>query len=298
MGWPLFRTPVVAATMAKDTALPKYDAVVSFVLFQTAASEIRAAVDQVLDSGGRLHVVLIDNSVPELDLTAFAQAEVSIVRPGANIGYGAAHNLALRKFTGQARYHFVLNTDLRFGPNVIGEMMAFMEAHPHAGLAMPRVIYPDGSLQHLCRLLPRPIDIAARALFPQQAWAKALTRRYESHDWSYDAPLNFPFLSGCFMVLRPEVLAVAGLFDERFFLFAEDLDLSRRLHRVSQTLLCPDVSVVHEYRTKTERSSLRTRYLVQSFITYFNKYGWLVDRERSAMNRRALAQLPARRGRG
>lgn len=271
--------------------MPQYDAVVSFVLYQTPHPEIRAAVDQVLSSPGRHHVVLVDNSVPGLDLSDYRDPRITILQPGANIGYGAGHNLALRRFEGQARYHFVLNTDLTFAPSAIAEMIAFMDAHPDAGLAMPLVRYPDGALQHLCRILPRPIDIFGRAFFPGQSWSQALTRRYESHDWAYDAPLSFPFLSGCFMVLRPEALAKAGLFDERFFLFAEDLDLSRRLHRISQTLLCPTVTVRHEYRTKTERSWARKRYLIRSFATYFNKYGWIIDRERTAMNRRALRQV-------
>lgn len=274
--------------------MPDYDAVVSFVLYRTARDEIRAAVDQVLASGTRHHVVLIDNSVPELDLDDFAGPDVTVIRAGANIGYGAGHNLALRRFSNRARYHFVLNTDLTFGPEVIPGMIAFMDANPAAGLAMPRVRYPTGETQHLCRLLPRPIDIFGRAFFSGQRWAQALTRRYESHDWAYDEPLSFPFLSGCFMVLRPEALAQAGLFDEAFFLFAEDLDLSRRLHRVSETCLCPGVEVVHEYRTKTKRDWRRKGYLIRSFITYFNKYGWLADRERVVMNRRALDRV--RRG--
>ena len=237
--------------------MSQYDAVVSFVLYQTGADEIRTAVRQVLDSGGNNHVVLIDNSVPQLDIAALASPRVTIIRSGANIGYGSGHNLALRAFAGQARYHFVLNTDLAFEPDAIEALIAFMDRSPNVGLAMPLVRYPNGDLQHLCRLLPRPIDIIGRAFFSGRRWAQALTRRYESHDWTYDAPLSFPFLSGCFMVIRPQVLERAGLFDERFFLFAEDLDLSRRLHRVSETVLCPTVSVVHEYRTKTEQSWAR-----------------------------------------
>jgi GT2 family glycosyltransferase len=264
---------------------------VSFVLYRTEGAEIRTAVDQVLDTPGRHHVVLVDNSVPGLDLGAYRDPRITIIRPGANIGYGAGHNLALRRFEGRVRYHFVLNTDLTFGPSAIAEMIAFMDAHPEAGLAMPLVRYPDGALQHLCRILPRPIDIFGRAFFSRQGWTQSLTRRYESHDWAYDAPLSFPFLSGCFMVLRPETLAQSGLFDERFFLFAEDLDLSRRLHRISQTLLCPNVTVRHEYRTKSEGSWARKRYLIRSFVSYFNKYGWIVDRERESMNRRALQQV-------
>jgi GT2 family glycosyltransferase len=268
-----------------------FDGVVSFVLYHTALTEVRAAIDQVLASAGNYHVVLIDNSVPPLDLDALASADVTVIVTGENLGYGSGHNLALRRFSDTAAYHLVLNTDIAFGPEVIPGLIAFMNDRQSVGLAMPLVRYPNGDLQHLCRILPRPIDIFARAVLPNHPWSKALTRRYEAHGWSYDAAVSFPFLSGCFMIMRPQAIAQTGLFDERFFMFAEDLDLSRRVHRHYDTMLCPSVSIVHEYRTRTAFSWRRKRYLAQSFIRYFNKYGWFFDRERSAMNRRALDSI-------
>lgn len=269
----------------------QYDAVVSFVLFHTAAAEIRDAVDQVLRSDGRYHVVLIDNSEPPLDLQQFASPDVTVITSPGNIGYGAGHNQALRQFAGRTRYHFVLNTDLTFDAAVMPTMVDFMDRHPEAGLAMPVIRYPNGDLQHLCRVLPRPIDVIARAFFSRWEWSKALTRRYEFHSWTYDQPFNFPFLSGCFMALRAEALAQAGLFDERYFMFAEDLDLSRRIHRHYATLLCPDASVTHEYRTQTAKSWRRAVYRMRSLSQYFTKFGWLFDRERAEMNRLALDQV-------
>lgn len=263
------------------------EAIVSFVLYNTDPDEVRAAVRQVRDSDGTYPIVLIDNSSAPLDLTEFVADGVTIVRPGRNIGYGAGHNLALSTTLDDARYHFVLNTDITFAPTVLPALVRFMDARPDVGLAMPVVRYPDQSPQYLCRLLPRPVDVFARAFLPGRGWTKALTRRYEVRDWSYDEALSFPFLSGCFMTLRSAMLKEAGLFDERFFLFAEDLDLSRRLHRISQTVLCPTVSVTHEYRTQTSASLRRKWLLIRSFIKYFNKYGWFWDRERAAMNRNA-----------
>jgi GT2 family glycosyltransferase len=274
-------------------ASARYDAVVSYVLYHTPRDEIAAAVSQALASPLRVHVVLVDNTVPELPLAEFAGEDVTIIRAGANLGYGAGHNLAFRKFLGSARYHFALNSDLTFAPDAIPTLTAFLDRHPDVGLAMPRVIYPDGSRQHLCRILPRPIDVLARGFLPPNPWTKRLNRAYEFHDWPYDEPLSFPFLSGCFMALRPEMLMKAGLFDERFFLFAEDLDLSRRIHRISQTCLCPEVTVVHQYRTQHGLSWRRKLAQIRSLAQYFNKYGWFRDPEREAMNRAACDRVSA-----
>jgi GT2 family glycosyltransferase len=284
---------VSAATINRDerNAPFQYDALVSFVLYNTATAEIEAAVRQVFASPGRFHVALIDNSSVALDLDAISSPEVTVMRPGRNIGYGAGHNLALRQFSGVAPYHFVLNTDVEFGPDVIPGLIRFMADNPRVGMAMPLVKYPNGDIQHLCRLLPRPIDILGRAFFANWRWAQTLTRRYEAHSWPYDQPISFPFLSGCFMAIRAEALGIVGLFDERFFLFAEDLDLSRRFHRTWETTLCPRVSIVHAYRTKTVRSWTRKVHLIRSFVKYFNKYGWVFDRERAAVNQRVLNEL-------
>jgi len=189
---------------------------VSLVLFGTAASEIEQAIEQALSSERRVHVVIIDNTVPAADLSRFRQDGVTCISVGANLGYGRAHNLALAASQGRCRYHLVMNTDLEFDTDVIGDLTEFMDAHPAAGLAMPRVVYPDGRLQRLCRLLPDPVSLLGRRFFSGTTWAKNRNHRYEFHGWNYDTVAEFPFLSGCFMFMRRATLDEVGLFDERY----------------------------------------------------------------------------------
>ena len=273
------------------------DVVVSFVLYRTGPAEAQAAVEQALASSGLdLHVVVVDNSETPVPLPAFDPDRVTRVRSGANLGYGRAHNIAIAASAGRCRYHFVLNTDLRFGPEVIPALVSYMDARPEIGLAMPRVVYPDGRVQQLCRLLPDPLLLLGRRFFPSSRYVRERNRDYEFHDWSYDREASFPFLSGCFMAIRRSVLDRVGGFDPRYFLYAEDLDLSRRIHAVADTRFAPVATVEHGYRTQSARSWRLTRYALVSLARYFSKWGWLVDRERDAVNRacnEALRQ-PAR----
>lgn len=269
-----------------------YDAVVSFVAFNTDVAEIERAVDQVFQSRLDIHVVIVDNSVPALDLPAFDAARVTVIRTGENIGYGRAQNIAIRLGAGRCRYHLALNTDLRFDGTIIDRLAEFMDSRPTVGLVMPRVLYPDGRIQHLCRLLPTPLDLIGRRFFGRSGWAKRRDARYEFHDWGYDRIASFPFLSGCFMMMRRSVLDRVGGFDERYFLYGEDIDLSRRIHAVAETLFVPLVTVVHDYRTQSRRSTRIILYGIRSLTQYFSKWGWIWDRERRAMNRRCLEQLP------
>lgn len=269
------------------------DVCVSFVLFGNEQEEIERAIAQAQATPINVHVILVDNSQPPLDLDFARRPGVTIVTAETNLGYGRGHNIALMASKGRCRYNLVMNTDLQMGPKVLPGMVAFMDAHLDAGLAMPEVRYPDGSLQRLCRLLPTPADLLGRRFFAKAGWAKTLNAKYEFTDWNYRSVAEFPFLSGCFMMIRRSILDEVGYFDERFFLYAEDLDLSRRIHAIAKTLYVPSQSVIHEYRTKLRPSIRRLGYAAINIARYFNKWGWIRDKERDQVNRRVLEQFAA-----
>lgn len=267
------------------------DVCVSFVLFGNSREEIERAIYQVRNDALKIHIVLIDNTQPPMDLAFTRAADVTVVTTNANLGYGRGHNIALAASKGRCRYNLVMNTDLQMGPEVVPGLIRFMEAHKDVGLTMPQVRYPDGSLQRLCRLLPDPVDLLGRRFFSGTKWAKKRNRIYEFHSWNYDTVKEFPFLSGCFMLIRRSILDIVGYFDERYFLYAEDLDLSRRIHAIARTLYVPDQCIIHEYRSQTRPSLRRLRYAMVSLAQYFTKWGWLRDTERNHVNRRTCAQF-------
>ena len=269
----------------------KVDVWCSVVTFQTPAAEIERLASTLSRVRASVSLTIVDNSssLPPLALPEALQAEV--IRPGTNLGYGRGHNLAIEQSMGRCRYHLVLNSDIIFEPDVIDELCAFMDERPTAGLVMPKVYFPDGSLQHLCRLLPNPVVLVGRRFFGRTKWAERLNATYELHDWAYNEVANFPFLSGCFMFIRRSILDQVEGFDSRYFLYAEDLDLSRRIHLVAETLFYPNVSIIHEYRSLKRRSWSQWRYAIVSLTKYFNKWGWLFDEERDRINKEALERL-------
>ncbi len=263
----------------------------SVVAYNTPADEIERLAETLAKAHAVVALTIIDNasSLPQLRLPD--KLIVERIDPGMNLGYGRAHNLAIVRSRGQCRYHLVLNSDIDFDPSVIDDLISFMDARPGAGLVMPMVRYPDGQLQHLCRLLPNPMTLIGRRFFGRSQWAKRLNDRYELHNWAYDRIANFPFLSGCFMFIRRTVLDQVEGFDPRFFLYAEDLDLSRRLHMVSETLFYPNVMITHEYRSMKHRSWRQWLYAIRSLSQYFFKWGWIFDRERDRINEAAVNSL-------
>ncbi len=262
---------------------------VSIVLYKSPFDQVEQMV-KILRQCSLVHdIFLVDNS-PSSD-ARWTTLPVRYEFNNRNIGYGAAHNRALREtLKSDTPYHLVINPDIQLDSTIFDDIVAFMEANKDVGLLMPKIFYPDGRLQHLCKLLPTPWDLFGRRFLPRCLTAHS-QRRFELRDFDYNRIVNIPYLSGCFMFLRCDTLRTTGLFDERFFMYPEDIDLTRRIHRQWRTIFYPKVSIIHHH----EQGSYKNRHLLMihiiNMIRYFNKWGWLCDKERATLNQQTLNQL-------
>jgi len=268
-----------------------YDVVGSIVTYKTDLDEVARAIRQFLAVPLKVHLCVIDNSPKPLPLHHLLESRTSYYYPNRNLGYGRAHNLAIRASRDRARYNLVMNTDITYSPDVVSRLFRFMNANSTAGLAGPQVHYPDGSLQHVCRMLPTPLNMFLRRFLPRSTWTENADARYELRWWNHQTVANIPYFQGSFIMLRTALCNALGGFDERFFLYGEDIDLTRRIHQVAQTLYVPDVHITHEYRRYSNRSLLGTWYGIQNNCRYFNKWGWFFDPERRAINRKLVQAL-------
>lgn len=208
-----------------------------------------------------------------------------------NTGYGRGNNRAIRLAMAEgSQYHLVVNPDVWFSSDVIPTIWKYMEEHGEVGQIMPKVLFLDGNIQPLAKLLPTPVDMFCRMFLPECMFAKR-NRRYELAHSGYKTMLNVPCLSGCFMFLRINALYDIGLFDERYFMYAEDFDLTRRIHRKYRTLFFPQVSIFHKFNRGSHRSFRLFLAHTVSMIRYFNKFGWIYDSERRKFNRNILKEI-------
>lgn len=247
---------------------------VSIVLFRTRIRTVAPLVEQFLQQGASL-VYLIDNSPKEFD--AFADwtppERVVTIATRRNLGYGRANNLAIRDSVRRHKYHVVCNPDVTLGPGVLPRLHDLLEARADVGLCGPRVVGTDGEQHYLCKRAPSPVDLAIRRFLPD-SWFVQQRRYYEMRDCSYDLPMEPQFLSGCFMFFRCTVLQRLDGFDERFFLYVEDLDLSRRAQALARNLYDPDSRIVHVHQRGAHKSARLLWYFAVSVVKYFNKWGW------------------------
>lgn len=208
-----------------------------------------------------------------------------------NKGYGSGHNVALRKAMELgSQYHLVVNPDVWFGAEVIPALWRLMEEDETIALVMPKVLFLNGSVQRLAKLLPTPVDLFCRFFVPGKLISKR-NDRFELKHSGYNRRMNVPFLSGCFMFLRISALRSEGLFDERFFMYMEDVDITRRLHAKYKTVFFPSVSIYHRFsRLSYHKWHLSLVHMI-SVVKYFNKWGWIYDSGRRRFNKKLLKKL-------
>jgi GT2 family glycosyltransferase len=265
----------------------------SIVLYETPLTRIESLLSDLSD-GGAAHLYVIDNT-PEsvIDTPQTAQTAEATMRlkerftargtvlelhhPGENLGYGRGHNIAIERSTPKYKYHLICNPDITLGEDTLAILHDFMEAHPEVGLCMPKLIGLDGETHFCCRRSPVALDYLSQLLAPG-SWGRRRKDSLEMRSHDYDQTMEVACLSGCFMFFRSDILSRLGGFDDRFFLYFEDLDLSARARKLGKNVYFPHTWVVHERQSAHKKSwRLKARFAA-SACRYFAKWGWVSSR--------------------
>ena len=214
---------------------------------------------QSLRADGVESIVVVDNDSRDgsADAVAATDPDVVFVPAGANLGYGTGANRGVAQ-VGADPYVLVLNPDVIVEPGTIKALVAALERNPRLAAVGPRVEEPDGSLYPSARQFPDLRVAAGHAFFgyvaPQNRW----TRAYRMLDWDHSTPGEVDWVSGsCFLVRRSAFDSVRG-FDERYFMYAEDVDLCWRLQQAGWRVAYePAGRVVHHGGVSTDQAPYR-----------------------------------------
>ncbi|MGB1345150.1 MAG: glycosyltransferase family 2 protein [Amylibacter sp.] len=266
---------------------------VSIVLYKTNIETLRRCLDCLISSNYLKKVFIIDNSFEpscsKSDLTSYQNVEFELIHRPDNPGYGRAHNIAIMSDC-LVDFHLVINADVYFTNGVLDNLCNYMYENQEVGQLMPLVRYPNGDNQYLCKLVPSPLDLIKNYLSNYRFFFK-IKKNFRLKNCAYDKVYFIPYLSGCFMLLRKSIVKKIGGFDERFFLYPEDVDLTRRMAIVSETVCNPHYEIYHEHGAHTTKS-LKI-FLIHSYnmILYFNKWGWINDKSRQVLNKKTINQF-------
>lgn len=236
-------------------------------------SEIRNVLKSIFQNSlNDAEVFVVDNASSDTT-TAIVESEfpqVNLIKLNNNIGFGAGHNSILGKLN--SKYHVCVNPDITLIPGEIEKMIQFMERNEDVSLIGPRVLNEDGTEQFLPKRRPQ-LRYAIGGFWENRA---SIFRKWRSEytmsDEKIEHPIEVDFCSGCFMVFRTDAFKKCGGFDDRYFLYYEDADLTMKMKEFGKTLYVPDFSVIHKWERKSHKFNKATLYMIQSMFKYFWKW--------------------------
>jgi GT2 family glycosyltransferase len=271
------------------------DVTVSIVNHESRDAVLASLRALLADEGraAQLQVIVVDNVSQDGSVPAIRAAypEVELIERGERAGYGANHNLALARAEG--RHVLFLNDDARVRPGAVDALAAYLDAHREVAAAAPTLVHSDGTPQ--ASLWPTPSarrEVLAAMRLGRGRPAALHGRRPQPVGWAM----------GCALLVRRDAARAVGGFDERFFMYAEEMDLLVRLAREQgPTYWVPDAEVVHEGQASTGDSPERAVEMARSRRRYqerhFSPAGRSVARAAQCVQFALLALQARLRGR-
>jgi len=203
-------------------------------------------VEQCLDSVAGREVIVVDNGSTD-GTVAFVRERYPDVRliEQDNRGMGGGNNTGMRAADG--RYFFLLNSDAWVVDDAVDRLVRFADGHPDAAVVGPKLLNTDGTLQRSVRGEPSLWRLATEYLYIRKlAPHSRLLNPLYAGDFRHDAVREADWLFGPALLVRREAADAVGLFDERFFMFSEEVDWMTRFRRAGwKVLFFPDAEVVH-----------------------------------------------------
>lgn len=235
------------------------------------------------DKNFSLVIAIVDNASTD-DIEGLLKekfSDVVFLRQEKNEGFGKSHNLAMKKV--EAKYYFILNPDTTFEPGsrMLQKMYDFMEANPKIGMLGPKIFYPDGSLQYSCWRFPTFLQpIASRTSMGKKGRGKKIADDFLMKDFDHEQTLPVDAIMGSAMFVRKAAIDEVGGFDDRFWMYFEDIDWCKRMWEHGWPVYYfPEVSLKHVHKRASAKvpgivaALLKNRYARVHFISWL-KYFW------------------------
>ncbi|MDZ4769674.1 MAG: glycosyltransferase family 2 protein [Chloroflexota bacterium] len=248
---------------------------------------LRTCLQTVYASAGTTFaIVVVDNASDDgsADMVRTTFPDAMLIEPGANLGYPAGNNVGLRVLGYRAagdvdedapRYALLLNPDTELPPDALASMVAFMDSRPDVGIAGPKLVLLDGSLDKAWRRgFPTPLV----SLYHFSGLAKLFpgSPRFARYNMTYlpvDAEAEVDSVVGAYMQVRREAVRTAGLLDETFFMYGEDIDWAFRIKSAAwRVVYHPQVVVTHVKRAASRQSARAQREFWRAMLLFYRKH--------------------------
>ncbi|MBU1131158.1 glycosyltransferase family 2 protein [Patescibacteria group bacterium] len=206
-----------------------------------------------LDLPYKYEIIVVDNNSQDNSVNYFREHyfDIKLIESSKNLGFSGGNNLGIKK--AQGRYILILNPDILILSEAVSKMYKFMEENPHAGIAGPKLLNPDGSLQYSCSRFPDwRLPFYRRTFLGKTRQGREWTSHYLMKDWDHQTDKKVDSLYGACLMVRQKAIDQAGLLDERYFMYLEDLDWCRRFWQKNwEVWYLARASVIHYHQRES-----------------------------------------------
>lgn len=253
----------------------KLNLTATIVLYNENIKELTATIKSFLNVPLKKRLFLIDNTDQSKFKDIFDQEEIEYISIGKNIGFGSGHNMVIDKINGLSDYHLILNPDVNFNKTVIPNLIKHLEEDKNLAMIAPKVLFPNGEHQYSCRRYPLFSELIARRFTFLKPFFKSKIKRGKYKDKDLSKPFYADYLAGCFHLYKTDDFVKLNGFDERYFLYMEDVDICRKIDALGKKKLYqPNEEIKHILKRGSSKDIKLLFRHSSSAIKYFFKWGF------------------------
>jgi GT2 family glycosyltransferase len=238
---------------------------------------LRDCLESIAEQTRRVtyEIIVVDNASSDdtVEMLKRDFSQVTVVENEENLGFSRGNNIGIDRSSG--RYMALINSDVILLDGCLDRMVDYMDSHANTGMAGPRILNHDGSLQVSCRKFPTLWNnfcqaIGLNYLFPKSPLFSEPFMKY----WAHDQEREVDVLSGCFWMIRREALEQVGLLDEAFFFYGEDIDWCKRFHKADWGVtFYPGAEAIHLGAASSRRMPIKFYLELQKAdLRYWRKH--------------------------
>lgn len=247
----------------------------SIVVFKESLEDLNTTIECFLNIPYSSKLFLIDNTPNRFFEYVFNDDRIEYIGVEKNIGFGSAHNKILQETQNISEFHLVLNPDVSFGETVIPNLITELKKDDSIAMIAPKVLFQNGSHQYSCRRYPNAKELIVRRFSFLKIFFKKIIYKGEYREKKLSEPFFAEYLTGCFQLYKTKYFFELNGFDERYFLYMEDVDICKKIDGLGKKkLYYPKEEIVHVLKQGSSKDLKLFLRHTSSAIKYFLKWGF------------------------
>jgi Predicted glycosyltransferases len=244
--------------------------IVTYQCYDNCRKAVQSILEYSKDTELTLYVVDNNSGDGILDKLKEEFPDIVAIQNPDNKGFGHGHNAVLPLL--DSDYHAVVNPDILIDSDVLAELCGYLDKNPDIGIVTPKILFPGGEDQKLPKRDPSFLALFGRHMFKKKL--KPVVEHYQMLDEDLTEPIDIEFATGCFFVIRTEIFRQVNGFDERWFMYFEDMDITRRARAIKRAVYYPYTHVYHAWERSSSHKPKFFVILVLGMFKYFGKWGF------------------------